>query len=72
MPNNEDVKRVTVSFSQSAYNTLEELAAAKGKSLSETLRDALAHEKWLLDTREKEGARILVERDGKLREIVQI
>ena len=67
-----DIKRVTVSFSPSAYRTLEDLAQAKGKSLSETLRDAIAHEKWLLDTREKEGARILVERNGSLREIVQI
>lgn len=68
----EEVKRVTVGFSQNAYETLEELAKAKGKSLSETLRDAIAHEKWLVDTREKEGARILVERNGSIREIVQI
>lgn len=68
----EDVKRVTVSFSKGAYRTLEELARAKGKSLSDTLRDAIAHEKWLLDTREKEGARLLIERNGEIREIVQI
>lgn len=67
-----DIKRVTVSFSSNAYQTLEDLARAKGKTLSETLRDAIAHEKWLIDTREKEGARILIERDGSLREVVQI
>lgn len=72
MPDVNDIKRVTVSFSPGAYQTLEELAQAKGKSLSETLRDAIAHEKWLLDTREKEGARILIERNGSLREVVQI
>lgn len=68
----EDIKRLTVSFSATAYSALEDLAKAKGKTLSETLRDAISHEKWLMDTREKEGARILIERDGNIREVVQI
>jgi hypothetical protein len=38
--------------------------------MSEVLRDAVSLEKWFENTREK-GGQILVERDGKLREIVR-
>jgi hypothetical protein len=67
-----DVKRFSVNFSQSIYQVLEELAKIRGKSLSETLRDAIALFKWFEDTRQQ-GAKILVEYpDGKIREIVPI
>ena len=67
----ESGRRLNVLFSVEARRTLEELARQKGKSLSETLRDAVAHEKWLQDTQDA-GARILVDRDGALYEIVRL
>jgi len=68
----EVVKRVSVNFSASTYEALDELAKAQNNgNLSEALRDAIALSKWFYETR-KQGANILVERDGKLREIVKI
>jgi len=67
----ENSRRVNVIFSQSAYEVLEDLARRKGKSLSDTLRDAIALEKWFEDTR-SEGGHVLIERDGRLRELVKI
>lgn len=64
------VHRVNVNFSHSAYVTLVELAARKDKSLSETLRDAIALEKWFQDTIEA-GGRVLVETsNGHVREVI--
>lgn len=62
-------RRVNVNFSDDAYQTLEELAASKGKPVTHVVRDALALEKWFEDTR-REGGRVLVERDGKAREVI--
>jgi predicted DNA-binding protein len=61
--------RVNVNFSESAYETLDELARRRGKTMSEVLRDAISLEKWFEDTRD-EGGRVLVERDGEAREII--
>ena len=65
------VRRINVNFSTSAYETLEQLAAAKGKSMSEVLRDAIQLEKWLTDA-QAEGWNILFEKDGRVRELVRI
>ena len=65
------VRRINVNFSRSAYETLEQLAAAKGKSMSEVLRDAIQLEKWLTDA-QAEGWNILFEKDGRVRELVRI
>lgn len=63
-------RRLNVSFSPSAYATLEKLADDKGKSMSEVLRDAIALEKWFTETT-REGGKILVEhRNGKIREVI--
>jgi predicted DNA-binding protein len=61
--------RVNVNFSESAYETLDELARRRGKTMSEVLRDAISLEKWFEDTR-SEGGRVLIERDGEAREII--
>jgi len=67
-----ETKRVSVNFSLSTYKALEELAKEEySGNLSEALRAAIALSKWFQETR-KEGARILVERDGTIREIVKI
>jgi len=63
--------RINVNFSPNAYAILEDLANDKGTSMSEVLRDALAMEKYVEDTR-REGGRILVERDGSIRELVRV
>ncbi len=61
--------RMSVSFSDDAYRTLEELARRKGTTMSEVLRDAISLEAYAEKVRE-EGNRLLVEDDGKFREIV--
>jgi len=62
-------RRVNITLSDKAYNSLEELADLKGKTMSETLRDALALEKWFQDTRQA-GGHVLIEKGNKIREIV--
>jgi predicted CopG family antitoxin len=64
-----NVHRVNVNFSDDAYRQLTELAQRKGKTVSDLLRDAIALERWFDDTR-REGSRVLVEREGKVREII--
>lgn len=72
MPRTEEIKRVSVNFSQKAYEDLEQLAKAEGGiSVSEVLRRAIALSKWFVE-QQNNGANILVERDGKLREVVKI
>lgn len=64
-------RRINVTFSPSAYAVLAEIAQEKGASLSEVLRDAIALEKFFQDTR-REGGKILVERDGSVRELIRV
>jgi len=63
-------RRVNVNFSKSAYETLDQLAVIKGKSMSEVLRDAIQLEKWLTDAQE-EGWHVLLEKKGQVREVVR-
>jgi len=64
----DDARRVTVTFSGPTYHTLDELATDKGKSKADVLREAIALEKWFTEAT-REG-RVLVERDGKTREVI--
>jgi len=64
-------RRLNVVFSESAYNTLKDLANQSGKTISEVVRDAIALQKWFIDTR-RAGGRILVEERGRVREIINI
>ncbi len=63
-------KRVSVDFTSEAFEDLEQLAESKGKTKAELIRDALALEKWFSDV-VKDGGSILVERKGKVREVVR-
>jgi predicted DNA-binding protein len=63
------VRRINVNFSKSAYETLEQLAAQRGKSMSDVLRDAIQLERWLSDAR-ADGWSVLLEKDGRVRELV--
>ena len=62
------VRRI-IDFPRNTFDVLEELA--KGRSIGDAIRDAIALSKWFKDIRE-DGARILVERNGKLREVITI
>lgn len=61
--------RINVNFSDSAYKALEELSESQDKSMSDVLRDAIALEKWFHDTHQK-GGRVIVEENGRSREII--
>ena len=63
--------RININLDDETFEELKELAKAKRKNMSETLRDALALEKWFYETRSK-GGRVLVEQGGSgtAREIV--
>jgi len=60
-----------VHFSPAAYAALEDLARQKHKSVAETLRDALALETWFQKTRDA-GGKVLVERKGRLQELLKV
>ncbi len=64
-----NVHRVNVNFSEDAYQELAKLAERKGKTISDLLRDAIALEQWFDETN-RQGDRVLVERDGKVREVI--
>lgn len=71
-PTGTRVRRVNVNFSEQAYETLEELAARSGKSMSDVLREAIALKAWF-DRERAAGNRILVERPGgQLREVISV
>ena len=61
--------RVNVNFSDTAFKALEELSRAQDKSMSDVLRDAIALEKWFHETHSN-GGRVLVEENGRSREII--
>jgi hypothetical protein len=66
----ENIKRVSVNFSGDAYDELKKLADEQGLNISQALRRAIALNKWFIETQKE--ANILIERDGKIREIVSL
>lgn len=63
------MKRVNVNFSEEAYAELEAIANQRGCTISDLMREAINWQKWL-DDNTRQGARLLVERDGQVRELV--
>jgi Ribbon-helix-helix protein, copG family len=63
-------KRLSVTFSDPTYETLERLSQQKGKSMAEVLRDALALEERVEETVRKKNGRVLLEEDGQFRELL--
>lgn len=63
------VKRVNVNFSIEAYETLRRLAQDRGTTMSQVLSSALATEKWIHE-QQAGGGRILIERNGQVRELL--
>jgi predicted transcriptional regulator len=68
---NEDVKRVSVNFSESAYDDLKKLADSQGLTVSEALRRAIALNKWFIET-QKDSSILVEDRNGKVREILRL
>jgi hypothetical protein len=64
-------KRINALMSDDQYATLEHLAEERGTTMSDILRDAINLSKWFNETRDA-GARILVEREGKVSEVVRL
>jgi hypothetical protein len=62
-------RRINTVLSEKTFKDLDTLAREQGKSKAEVLRDAVALERWFEDARQ-EGGKILLERDGQVREII--
>lgn len=62
-------RRFNVKFSPKAYETLERLAERKQTTMSEVLRDAISLEDFIAKVHDEDG-RILVDRGGKVTELV--
>lgn len=64
--------KTTVTFSDQAWRTIEDLSASTGHSMSEVLRDALAIYRWSIEARAA-GDRILIEKpSGQIRELISL
>lgn len=63
------MRRLNTTFPASVYEAIQQLADDRQTSMSEVLRDAVALERWVDDV-QRQGARILIERDGEIREVV--
>ncbi len=63
-------KRITAILAPGTYAALQELANAKGESLADALRDAIALSKWFRDT--QANGNILVEQNGETRRVIKL
>lgn len=63
--------RFNLEFSDDAAELLTNMATQQGVTKAEVVRRAINLEKWFQDTA-RGGGRILVERDGVVREIVKL
>lgn len=64
-------KRITVTISGEALDQLESISSERGVSQAEVLRGALALESLYVDARRNKG-KLLIEKDGELRQIERI
>lgn len=64
-----DKVRLTADLPIAEANSLRELAAAQGVTVTEALRRAIATESTL-QARRKSGSKVLLEKDGKLSELI--
>ncbi len=65
-----DQKPVAVEFTFEAYNALNSVSAEVGKSVSDTLRDALALLKYAHEVR-RDGGKILIQQNGKTTQLLE-
>ena len=64
-------KRLNVKFTEQAYLELQEFARTTNRPISEVVRHALALEQWF-EKIKREGGRVLVERNGEIRELISV
>jgi predicted DNA-binding protein len=62
-------KRLTVTFSDDTNAVLDRLSRETGKTKAEVLRDAIALEERVQETKNAKG-RVLLEQDGQYRELL--
>ena len=63
-------KRVTVVFAPQTYKKLEDIAKSKGITNTEALRQSISLTEYLDRAQQKDRAKIFIERDGKLSELI--
>jgi len=69
--NQGEPKRIAATLAPSTYAALQELAEARGSSMADALRDAIALSKWFRDT-QASGANILIEQNGETRRVLKL
>jgi hypothetical protein len=67
--NGQETRTIEVIVSDEAYEALQEIAERRGIGVAEALKEAVALERWYLETKE-DGSRVLVVKDGDARELV--
>lgn len=65
-----DEKPVAVEFTSEAYSTLRAVSEEIGKSVSDTLRDALALLKYTHEVQQR-GGKVLIQQDGKTTQLLE-
>lgn len=63
------VHRFNVNFSEGAYRDLTNLAESTGRTMAQVLRDGIALVRFF-DDEQRKGNHILVEKDGRVREVL--
>ncbi len=63
--------RTTVTFSDQAWQTIDDLSRETGEPMSEIIRHSLSLYRWYRTARAM-GQHVLVERDGHIREVVSL
>jgi uncharacterized protein (DUF1778 family) len=62
--------RININLTEDAFLALQTMAAQKGVSTTEFVRNAIALEKWLFELQSTRG-RLLVEQDERMFEVVR-
>jgi hypothetical protein len=62
-------RRLNVKFSPAAYAQLQAMAARRGKSISQTVREALGFDLWI-EEQLAAGKTLLLEDRGQLRQVL--
>jgi hypothetical protein len=60
-----------VTFGDPAWRTISDISRQRGIPLAEVIREALSTYRWLLEVR-SQGGHVLIERDGKVREVISL
>jgi predicted HicB family RNase H-like nuclease len=67
---NASSKRMTIQFSPELYEHLQSIADAQGISLAEAVRKSVALESYLRQALKRSGARLLIEDEKSVKELI--